>query len=494
MSNQSFHKKTHVILCFQGKRTEGKGIIQDGDLILFSRQLESALSFGDTNDLNQITVAEVSMRKIAKDEDIIKVAQTLKIAINKDEPLGTLRTESRILEKLKDLGFDGAIGTDSAPTTKSTKSTKSPNNRIQSVVAFDIEQVRVVDGIERKVALTRAAHLPSPADLGKNWTPAHSNMAPGSISAAEFKEKLQKTPGFDVNAINASGFSTLMMSAALCSLEHLQALDEMGADFSFRNIQLASVAHACKSSESLLWLKKKGVDLEAVDDSGNTPLHINAGYNRKDLMQILITQCVGPRKVDFVNATNMYGETPLYRCASHSNGYEKERNLESIQCLLDAGADPNMRNNKGRAPLHVAQHWAIPYLLKAGANPNICDDWGITPAHLAASHGNEDVLNLVTLNALGASMRGIISQKEKIEKILHEPRLFSAARSGNATVMQMHLALFPSPSNEDLEKTKKFLKTNKSTDVSAILQSHLAAIAVDEMLAETVVSRCAMKY
>jgi ankyrin repeat protein len=51
-----------------------------------------------------------------------------------------------------------------------------------------------------------------------------------------------------------------------------------------------------------------------------------------------------------------------------------EGTVGQLRELLNAGADPNVKNPRNETPLHVAmahgKTWAIEPLIKAGANPN----------------------------------------------------------------------------------------------------------------------------
>ncbi len=76
--------------------------------------------------------------------------------------------------------------------------------------------------------------------------------------------------------------------------------------------------------------------------------------------------------------------TPLIY--SSSVGYE-----DIIKTLLDAGADPNIRDDYGRTSLMYASlsgyESAVRMLLENGANPNIIDDGGETAADKAKKNG-----------------------------------------------------------------------------------------------------------
>lgn len=77
---------------------------------------------------------------------------------------------------------------------------------------------------------------------------------------------------------------------------------------------------------------------------------------------------------------NVYSGTPLYW---HANDYDAD--IEKL--LLEAGADPNIKNYQGRTPLHKAAAdeavKIIPLLLQYGAAMNQKDEMGYTPLTLA---------------------------------------------------------------------------------------------------------------
>ena len=68
-----------------------------------------------------------------------------------------------------------------------------------------------------------------------------------------------------------------------------------------------------------------------------------------------------------------------------------------VLLLLEAGADPNARDDDGRTPLHAGGENSNPvvasHLLSAGADPNALDNDGYTPLHYAAARsGNGRVV------------------------------------------------------------------------------------------------------
>ncbi|MFT4327818.1 MAG: ankyrin repeat domain-containing protein [Wolbachia pipientis] len=69
---------------------------------------------------------------------------------------------------------------------------------------------------------------------------------------------------------------------------------------------------------------------------------------------------------------------------------------ETVDLLLEAGANPNIQSDKGRTPLHYTDVLAsAASLLKGNANPNIQDHRGETPLHHAASIGHTGYVNLL---------------------------------------------------------------------------------------------------
>lgn len=77
--------------------------------------------------------------------------------------------------------------------------------------------------------------------------------------------------------------------------------------------------------------------------------------------------------------------------------------LDAAKCLIKQGADCNAQTGSLRAtPLHRAvtakKVEMVQYLIQAGANPKIKDADGLTPFDRALKEGNQEILNILRKN------------------------------------------------------------------------------------------------
>jgi cytohesin len=70
-----------------------------------------------------------------------------------------------------------------------------------------------------------------------------------------------------------------------------------------------------------------------------------------------------------------------------------------VRLLLEAGADPNARQEGGFMPLHAAaqngDRESAEALLERGADASAATDDGTTPAQLAAAAGHDELADFV---------------------------------------------------------------------------------------------------
>jgi hypothetical protein len=92
------------------------------------------------------------------------------------------------------------------------------------------------------------------------------------------------------------------------------------------------------------------------------------------------------------NIADNDGWTPLHMAACQ----DRE---ECARALIVAEADPNIADNHGWTSLHWAAHngldACVRKLLAAGADPNVVDDHGQTPLHRAVEKGNKECTKIL---------------------------------------------------------------------------------------------------
>lgn len=89
-----------------------------------------------------------------------------------------------------------------------------------------------------------------------------------------------------------------------------------------------------------------GADPSKGNNEGETPLHDAATFGQTTVAEVLIG--AGAK----LNATDKYGNTPLH-CCTYGNSIEA--GLAVSRILLDAGADPKMKNKDGETFLVLAE-------------------------------------------------------------------------------------------------------------------------------------------
>jgi ankyrin repeat protein len=136
-------------------------------------------------------------------------------------------------------------------------------------------------------------------------------------------------------------------------------------------------------TEAVLQLLGMGIDVNAVDEAGQTPLHKAASRGQAGVAQILLDHGA---KIDAEDKWS--GKTPLHLAWG-------EKNKEVAYVLITYGADVNARDKNGTTPLHSALYPVAEVLIANGADVNVRDAKGETPLHWAAFGGYWQVAELL---------------------------------------------------------------------------------------------------
>ena len=257
-----------------------------------------------------------------------------------------------------------------------------------------------------------------------------------------------------------------------CSKEVIQVLIDHGADVNARDIKNATALwNACsKGNDDVInVLLNAGADANPVEVGGHTCLHAAVmGRCSKDILQAVVDHGADVNATNKGNASALsiaccYGDADaikiLLKAGADTNNAEVDDgntclhnavftscSKESLQAIIDHGADVNTTNNKGATALVIAclkGHLdAIRVLLNAGADLNITDTNGYTCLHIAADgYCSKQVLQ--TVIDYGAALN--------VTNKMNESPLIVACQRGNADAEHVLLNNGADPNVADAE-------------------------------------------
>jgi len=191
-------------------------------------------------------------------------------------------------------------------------------------------------------------------------TPLHHAVSSGNIKITE----LLIAAGADVNAVNKEGETALTIAYENNQIELVNILVNSGADTS----KLPPDA-----------------DLTFTDENINKRLQDAAYDGNRELIEALLKRGANVN----VEESEM-GYTPLMEASM------KDYHNDSVQLLIEAGANLNARNSKGETALMVALKefgkLNAELLVEKGADFNIANNGGEIPIVIAAGHGYANVV------------------------------------------------------------------------------------------------------
>lgn len=212
-------------------------------------------------------------------------------------------------------------------------------------------------------------------NLDQNLPRLHDAVETGNLSVVQ---KLLQG-GADPNALDGRGATALHIAAARGHLEIAQLLVAFGADINF------------------------------LIDGGGTPLMSASSCLRPRLVDFLLAQGASP------NQKGEGGRVPL-RCVFQPDVVAVSEQLDCIRLLLAHGARLDERNDNGSTPL-MASAWfgnteAVKLMLQAGANPILRDNQDRTAAILAFIRGHDELAHLLKLHAERAVQNADVSKSD----------------------------------------------------------------------------------
>jgi ankyrin repeat protein len=206
--------------------------------------------------------------------------------------------------------------------------------------------------------IAAGAKVNTAGDYGE--TPLTLSLANGNAGLAE---KLLKA-GADPKATRWNGETALMIAAGVGSVEEVRMLLDHGLDVNAtepNRMQNALMWAASEGHAAVVdLLIQRGADVKAASKGGYTPV----------VFATLKDDAPSVRRLLQAGADANYalGQTKIVAAATANRCYK------AAVALLEGGADPNVADNTGNTPLHLAAQAGslelVKTLLAKGANPN----------------------------------------------------------------------------------------------------------------------------
>lgn len=167
---------------------------------------------------------------------------------------------------------------------------------------------------------------------------------------------------------------------------------------------MTALHHACVlgAVDMVAALLKKGANPSQLSENGNNAMHYAVSTaqlcfdpqpQKSDVVicPLTIPQLLASAGAD-VNLLNKDGEAPLHIAAR--NGL-----VGVIATLIQAGADPNIKNKHGATPLHIVggmmSHIAAQVLILKGADLDATNNELMKPVDIAVKSNNALLINII---------------------------------------------------------------------------------------------------
>uniref|UniRef100_A0AAG5CT98 Histone-lysine N-methyltransferase n=1 Tax=Anopheles atroparvus TaxID=41427 RepID=A0AAG5CT98_ANOAO len=163
-----------------------------------------------------------------------------------------------------------------------------------------------------------------------------------------------------------------------------------------------------------------GADVTVKGPDGMTVLHLAAKLGQQEAVRVILESArkrlTARDMLAFVNGVDCGSYTALVWAAEN-------RHKETIQLLLEVGADVNICDKENNTSLHWAAmagcSETMHLLVKNGCDPNVQNINGDTPLHLACRHENGTIC--ILLLTMGASLNVRNASNELPQDMLRNP-------------------------------------------------------------------------
>ena len=273
--------------------------------------------------------------------------------------------------------------------------------------------------------------------------------------------KLLVERGTDINIKDKLGRTPLHEAATHDKLDVLKSLLEHGADVNAKNSQGETVLYTTiqKTAESsnILISNSYNSDVEKQKEKYRRELE-----TQRSIWKLLIENGAD------VNAKDNSGNTPL-----HAASYIKYVDFSLYELLIQHGADVNAKNNSGDTPLHLVLRKSTDhnksidrFLIEHGADFNIKNNNGETPLDIAIKSYNQEIIDLChhhsMMNAnkqIQSDLAALLQKQNENANPKNEDKKEPAESNSN-------------PKNEDKKESAKSNSNPKNEDKKESVQSN----------------------
>ena len=241
------------------------------------------------------------------------------------------------------------------------------------------------------------------------------------------KETLQAIihHGLDVNATSKDNISPLMLACRQGNVDCVNVLLKAGADPNIQDTNgmtliYYAVTGGC-SKKTLQAIMDHGFDVNPMDKDNKSPLMIACLNGNVDAIHILVNAGADPNIQGTKGTTLIHhavaggcNKETLQAIINHGSNVNAtaedcltplmfachEGNVEALNVLLNAGADPNMADSNGGTLIHLSvvrgcSKETLQTIIDHGADVNATDNNNLTTLMLACQKGNDEIINLL---------------------------------------------------------------------------------------------------